>query len=112
MTNQDDKLTEYPIEFSWMLGAVLAQRRETLKLTQRAAAKIAGVAFRSYGEIERGVRVPRLQTLHVIAQALHFSSFMELLNTAHHEYERVYLKKERPEEHDRWVATEIDVIKA
>ena len=52
------------------LGRVIRARRETLGLSQEAAAHEAGISARYYADVERGTRFVSVQVAWRIAKAL------------------------------------------
>lgn len=52
------------------LGSVLRQHRERRGLSQEALAELGGLSRGHIGEIERGVAIPSILTLHKFAAAL------------------------------------------
>ena len=55
------------------MGRNLRARRLTLGLSQKAAARAAGISAPFYGHIEHGVRKPSVDTLELVCDALQMS---------------------------------------
>ncbi|MBQ4551784.1 MAG: helix-turn-helix transcriptional regulator [Clostridia bacterium] len=65
------------------IGKQFRQQRKNLNLTQGIVAHIAGLSLSYYGHIERGARIPSLETFVKIVDVLGLSADQVLSITPH-----------------------------
>jgi transcriptional regulator with XRE-family HTH domain len=52
------------------IGKIIQERRDYLNLTQKDAAEMAGITFKSISDIELGIRNPTVNTLKSVLDVL------------------------------------------